>query len=342
VPPTTPPPSPGMYYPEPTLIFTEAERNLVAIVKAKALPGPPTITLQPAATATVLVTDPQNRPVKSFGVTIGYPKGERDWMRSRWIYPDDKGLITLTCLPAGVRLRLVPDGNLQRSIVNEALERPDFTLTAGEVRQLPPIIAKPRGRALNVFVGDENGKPIAGAEVYAGDAVVPVVADDQGKLALSDLPARGNVLLVAAHPTRDLCAIDYVDPDAGVWPGLILRPMGKATGVVTDKADGKPLAERQVACNISRSPSKGNWNWNLPRALLQRLGLDGPGPLVTTDAQGRWHLGNLVPGAEYSVVVLTKVTDTLRQGIGTGSFKAAGGADEQDVGTMECDLQLGR
>ncbi|MEN6547069.1 MAG: carboxypeptidase regulatory-like domain-containing protein, partial [Armatimonadia bacterium] len=337
---TTPQTDPWVYHPEPALIITDAEQNLAAMVSAKALPDPPTITLRPAATATVLVTDAQGQPLRNFAVSVGYPKGEQDWMQSEPVFPDETGLIRMTCLPVGIRLRVFPAPDLQRLMLSDSLRNPEFILNAGEVRQLSAIVVNPQGGSLNMFVGDVDGKPVKGAEVYAGDARTPVFTDAQGKVTLSKLPAQGKIMLLAVHPTQDLFAIETADPNAGTWPGLLVKPRGKATGILMLAQGGKPLAGRQVSCEIMRGP---NWNWQLPRALVQRLGLEGPSQVTMTDAEGRWRQGNLIPGAEYRVVIWHTVSDTRREGAGSsGPFKVLGGEEEQDTGKMECNLPPGQ
>lgn len=325
------PGEPGHYLYEPMLLVTELEHNLAAYVNLQTAPETLKINLQPAATVTALVTDMQNQPLKGFGLSVGYPQGEHGWGSQGIVLSDERGTIRLTCLPAGVGLRFFATGDMMRLVANDSLSGAALTLAPGEERRLPPIVVNPAGRSLNVFVGEANGMPVKGAQVYAADARTPAVTDEQGKVTLTKLPLKGKVMLLAIHPTQDWYAAESIDPDAGVWPGLIVKPLGKATGVLIAKTGGKPLEGVQVRCHAA-----GEF-WQLDYEVQRRVGLIGQTQQSsTTDAEGRWHLDNLLPGMGYNVVVWQKAQPNM--GSDGGFFKAEGGTDEQDTGVVECTL----
>ncbi|MCE5237370.1 carboxypeptidase-like regulatory domain-containing protein [bacterium] len=335
-PPTTP--GPLSYQSQPTLLVTEPTRNLAAAIQSP-FADSLTVALQPAATVSVLIADEQNHPLPGFRVSVSYPMGEHSWMSQGSVVSDALGLVRLALLPPGFKLRVTPDTTLQQLMVNDtALREAEFVLKPGEERQLPTIIVNPAGRSLNVFVGEADGKPVAGAQVYAPGAQTPALTDAAGKVTLTKLPLKGKVLLIAFHPTEERLAVESVDPDAGVWPGLIVKPRGTTTGMLIAKPGGKPLEGWQVWCW-----ARGDI-WRLPYEVQQRLGTSGgERPRSTTDAQGRWRLEGLIPGLEYQLVGSTDAAGGARWGgRGISTFTAAGGPDQQDLGIVECDVPEGQ
>ncbi len=326
------------YQSQPTLLVTEPTRNLAAAIQSP-FADSLTVTLQPAATVSVLIADEQNHPLPGFRVSVSYPMGEHSWMSQGSVVSDALVLVRLTLLPPGFKLRVTPDTTLQQLMVNDtALREAEFVLKPGEERQLPTIIVNPAGRSLNVFVGEADGKPVAGAQVYAPGAQTPALTDAAGKVTLTKLPLKGKVLLVALHPTEERLAVESVDPDAGVWPGLIVKPRGTTTGMLIAKPGGKPLEGWQVSCW-----ARGDI-WRLPYEVQQRLGTSGgERPRSTTDAQGRWRLEGVIPGLEYQLVGSAEAAGGTRWGgRGISTFTAAGGPDEQDLGIVECDVPEGQ
>lgn len=324
------PPSASMqaYNPPLVLLVTEPERNLAAFVNQKVLPDQLTIKLQPAASIIVPVTDPEGRPLEGFGAYVSYPLGERyGWTGQSGTESDDKGMIRLSCLPVGIGLRVSPDETMRRLMVADDLGTQELSLKPGEERVLPPVVVDPKGRSLNVFVGSEDGQPVKGAQVWAPGFTEPAVTDEQGKVTLTKLPLKGKVALMAVHPTEQWYALESADPDAGVWPGLIVKPLGTATGILVSKGDGKPMAGVQVMAQPGRE-----W-WQLGFQIMQRFGFEqSMNKRGRTDEQGRWRLGGLVPGVTYQLIVFNGNAGRM-----AGSFVAEGGAEAQEVGTMECD-----
>jgi hypothetical protein len=191
------------------------------------------------------------------------------------------------------------------------------------------------GRSLSGF-GDAEGGPVKDAQVYAEDVQKPFLTDEKGKVTLTGLRLQGEVALFAAHPTQNLFAADIVDPDKGPWPGLLLRAPGQATGLLIDKRGGKPLAGVSVTC----WPTRGDWGF-MGEQFRAKLGLDSQD--LKTDADGRWKLDKLIPGAGYRLVVFTETPGLEgRRPSDAGSFKAEGGPELQDVGIMECNMPEGQ
>ncbi|MHB8996861.1 MAG: carboxypeptidase regulatory-like domain-containing protein [Armatimonadota bacterium] len=316
------------YNPTLVLLVTEPEKNLAAFVNQKTLTDQLTIKLQPAASVTVPVTDPEGRPLEGHGAYAAYPLGERyGWSAQVGEKSDDKGMIRLNCLPVGIGLRVSADENMRRLMVTSDFGKQELSLKAGEERVLPPVVVNPKGRSLNVFVGSEDGKPVKGAQVWAPGFTEPAVTDEQGKVTLTKLPLKGKVALMAVHPSEQWYALEAPDPDAGVWPGLIVKPLGTATGILVTKGEGKPLAGVQVMGQPGRE-----W-WQLGYEMQQRLGLpNAMNQRVPTDADGRWRLSDLIPGVTYQLIVFERQSGSM-----AGSFEAEGGAEAQEVGVMECD-----
>lgn len=334
------------YFPATMVVATEPAKNLAALAsidpRAQSLPDTLTVRLQPAATALVSITDEQNQPLAGYGVFVGYPMGEGGRVSRQAGNSDQQGLLRLTCLPAGTKLFLSPDERLRGLMLDPDWGRQPLTLTAGETRQLPPIVVNPAGRSLQVFVGNAEGKPVKGAQVYVAGARAPVPTDDKGQASLTKLPLRGKVTLLAIHPTEEWFAAETVEPTGDYWPGLLLKPLGKATGLLISKPGGKPLEGYQLYVTANNSVAGF---WRLDSSLRQRIGLMSNREIVT-DADGRWHATDLVPGAEYEVIARPKVGT---QGPGpnwggrlVGQFTAEGGETEQDAGVFEFEVPDGQ
>lgn len=334
------------YFPATMLVATEPAKNLAALAsvdpRAQNLPDTLTVKLQPAATALVSITDEQNQPLAGYGVFVGYPMGEGGRVSRQAGNSDQRGLIRLTCLPAGTKLFLSPNDPLRGLMLDPDWGREPLTLTAGETRQLPPIVVNPAGRSLQVFVGDATGKPVAKAQVFASGFQPPALTDDKGQATLTKLPLRGRATLVAVHPTEDWFAIESLEPTGDYWPGLLLKPLGKATGLLISKPGGKPLEGYQlyVTANTGRADF-----WRLDNRLHQRLGTMSNRD-VLTDADGRWHATNLLPNVEYEVIARPKAgTQGPVPNWGgrlVGRFTAEGGETEQDAGVFEFEAPDGQ
>lgn len=295
--------------------------------------SPVTIRLQPAASLTMTVVDALDKPLSKIDVDVIVNVGERSCDVIETAASDEAGQIHFGCLPAGVPLRAQIDYDLQYLVLSPEWDHGiQCKLVAGEDRKLPTLKLNPDGRSLKVFVGDVGGKPVPRAEVYAGGCRQHITVDDQGKGELRGLRARGKVIVVAAHPSLALFAAATIDPDAQYWPGLLLHPLGSATGVLTDRI-GKPIAGAAITCLPDSAIA-----WSDPR-LRERIGYTGDtgwGKSIT-GADGRWTAANVVPGLDYSLMLWAHWGGGDYVGMGrVGDFTAAGGPQLQDVGTMDC------
>jgi protocatechuate 3,4-dioxygenase beta subunit len=151
------------------------------------------------------------------------------------------------------------------------------------------------GKAVKVNVVDAEGKPLEGAAVSGVTATWPlaVTLKSSSFTAYALDPARPRTLLFL-EPKRGLGATLKVSGDEKEPPTVKLVPAGTLTGRVLD-SDGRPVAGAEV--EMSFSGQIGN--------ELQRL-LRLSGRPATTDADGKFRLGNVVPGV--------KVGLNIRQG----------------------------
>lgn len=315
------------------LIVTLPNKSLAALAgfaDVQTIPDSLTISLAPAATATVQITDEQKQPQPGYGFTIGYYVEQKDVgsiTNSGTVTSDERGCINFACLPPGVKTYLSPTARLRDVTVNPKWPDEPFVFKPGERRELPPIAIVPSGRSLQVFVGNGDGKPVEGAAVLVGNQP-PVVSDDKGKVTLTKLPLHGKVTLFAFHPTERLLALQTIDPAGDYWPGLLLKPLGKATGQLLAKGSGRPLQDHVVQL-LPRLPDFGN----LEPSLRERVYSPSSSRNLTTDADGCWHAADILPGAEYQVSALVRGVTYF-----VGTFTATGGEGEQNAGVFELSL----
>lgn len=333
-PPARPENRPGSHLDKACIVVTDSARNLVAISGQYPPPDSVTLTLQPAASLILSIVDQEGHPQPGYSATVGYPTGEHTWSGDSEgrVESDDQGIIRLTCLPPNVELALIPDTRLFRLMVGKGLVERNVVLKPGEERQLPPIVINPHGRSLQVAVTDADGEPVKGARVYAPNVGAPALADGTGMVELPGLAVKGEMTILAAHPTEEWYAAGTVDPDLNEPLRLIVRPLGKATGVLVAKEGRQPLEGWQVRCGtVGPTPPVGP-------EMYAKLGLDYR-RYVTTDADGRWHFDTLIPALGYRVVARSPLpAPKYYGGSGVGAFVAAGGDQEQDAGVMEMDV----
>lgn len=330
--PPTPPNMPSL------LIARDTDKNLCAILRADKLPDQITLTLQPAATAILPVVDPQGQPLPNIPVMAMLTDDRYGGFTMADAKTDAAGLARISALPPGLKLQFQVSWEMSLLVVTQATRDENaHVLKPGDELTLPPIVMDPKGRSLNVFVGDADGKPIRDAQVYAQNVQKPFVTDEQGKVTLTGLAMRGEIGLFAAHPTQDLFAAQVVDPDKDPWPGLLLKAPGQATGLLIDKEGGKPLAE----VNVMAQPDgrRGGWWW-IGQQFRTKLRMNNPGQQgLKTDADGRWKLDKLIPGVDYQLIVFTQTPEKMRSAASfAGTFKAEGGPDLQDIGIMEANM----
>ena len=127
----------------------------------------------------------------------------------------------------------------------------------------------------------------------------PARADSQGRFKLSGLPARGNVWIVAVHPSLPLFAATEADPDLDFEVDMTLGALGAAVGSIVD-SQGLPASEYKVGV-ARRRQGRGMMMWS--GRLRERLGAHFSSSQTVTGDDGAWRVEGLVPGAEYDVDV---------------------------------------
>lgn len=239
------------------------------------------------------------------------------------------GSLRLGPLPAGRLLSISVDWSQIHLLVGpDWRERHELTLQPGQTVALPPVQLNPRGRSLPVFVGNPDGTPVAGASVYTERPPEPLVTDAKGRVGLTGLPLEGKVHVVAIRKAPLGAAAAIVDPTEGPWPGLLLQPLGEATGRVVPRTGTAGAAA--VTCEVAED------RYSFGFQLRQALGLPESGVRPEPPAaDGRWHARGLVAGLQYQVMVWTVWTPQERLGTCAGIFVATGGPGCQDVGTMQ-------
>ena len=144
---------------------------------------------------------------------------------------------------------------------------------------------KPGAQVLRGIVVDENGKPVHRAKIRPGlygSWAPQAVTDKQGRFEIIGIPAdKTRLFPTIVHP-------DYVPKDGFAQPldsdkvtdaSWTLRVGAVVTGRVTAKADGRPLAGIPITTGFSRFAS------------------NRVNPEAKTDAQGRYRLAGINPGA---------------------------------------------
>jgi hypothetical protein len=189
---------------------------------------------------------------------------------------DADGRFTLGELdPGRYLLRAVHDGLTQtRAVVAQPGEEAVVELSRGG-RIAGVVREAGTGRPLSPFrVEVRRGRggrfPVAGA----------TVVDPSGRFEIADVPP-GPVFLTAwapGHVPSDEAEVVVPDPPAVAEVELRVRPGGRVSGRVVDRATGAPLAGARVALE----GDGGN-----PPSLLD------PGPTAATGADGTFLLGGL-------------------------------------------------
>lgn len=316
------------------VVGQDEKRDLMALTVLGASENVVRIQLQPAAYVHGKVVDEQDRPLAGFPVTCELHIGSMTSASS--YFPDARtdadGNYRLGPFPANCGFS-IHAGLGNSAIISQEWQKPEpFTLQPGKQRELPVLKVDPKGRTVRFFVGDAEQRPIAGATVLAPGAPEPAYSDEKGQGELVRLPREGKVAIVAMHPSLPQYAAAVVSPGSDYWPGLLLKPLGSATGRIAD-ATGKPRA----GVTLSVLPRlDGHYSSIRSEDLPARLPLRFDDPQVlTTDAEGRWRCDSLIADMEYSVMVWTEYTQNRRSSSGVGTFKAEGNGGVQDVGDMK-------
>lgn len=320
---------PGDQPEETASVFAQApERGLAGLVQLSRGQEKVEVKLQPGAWLTTTVVDQDEKPLADFTLQVlVQPEGQQQTVLLRDQRSDAQGKLRMGPLPAGVPVRAMVDWGSSHLVMSEEWQRWEpYTLSGGEERALPQLQVNPRGRSLKVYVGDEQQKPVGGAKIYVGQGNASATTDEKGLAELAKLPLQGKVTVIAVHPSLPLLAAETVDPAWDYWPGLILKPLGSATGQLVDPA-GKPVAGMPVSCDTQMGMYFFDWQ------LRQRLGMDSQiQNMPKTDENGRFTMTGLVDNLEYSMIVWTVVDPNRRTGSHVGKFLYRAADAPMDLG----------
>jgi hypothetical protein len=164
-----------------------------------------------------------------------------------------------------------------------------------------------RGRKLAGKVVGPDGKPLAGA-VVAGRSGVAILTFGRGpdplpgsSFTVGGLGAKQGRTLIAVYPQKKLAAIHKLRGDEKGPVTLWLEPTGGLVGRVLG-GDGKPRGELAVRVEVG-------YDQLVKQKLPVELRFEYPqwskilNAETTTDKEGRFRVGSLVPGLKYRVQV---------------------------------------
>ncbi len=301
-----PPPGPPFSVPGLHLLGRDVDRGLVGLATASDAEEAVQIRLAQGAYLLGEIVDAEGKTVPDVAVRVSVSV-TRDGGHIMMISlpmraaTDDQGRLRVGPLPPGVALMVRPGEAIEPLVTEDTWQEVrEITLDPGEERELPTLTVNLEGRSVRGWVGDEEQQPVEGAIVFGvGEQQYrefgePVYADERGYFQLTGLPMQGKVTIVAVHPTKPLFAATETDPDWGFRPGLILRPVGSASGQVLDE-QGQPVSD--VYVDVS------GWfgsRW-MPEELRLRLHAAGFTTETYTDDDGKWGLKGLIGGIEYRI-----------------------------------------
>ena len=157
------------------------------------------------------------------------------------------------------------------------------------------------------WVSNSEQQAVPDALVFGDSVVHPAVTNAEGYFELSGLPVRGEVKVIAVHPTEPLFAGTVLDPDPGTTPVLVLGPAAEVTGRAVDD-EGKPIATAQVIYTVGSSGQPV-----ISQEFYRRTIEVGYGTYWYGDAAGRWHASGFVAGLPYEIVLLDRHYEFGRQ-----------------------------
>ncbi len=330
---------PPAYRPTLAVLARDVERGLAGLVAVPDREKPVEIRLAQGGYVVAEVVDTEGRPVADVAMRV-YVSVRRDGGHMRVSLPvqgtsDDQGRIRIGPLPAGVPLRMSPGDETEMLAVEMSWgDVGEITLSPGEEYQLPRLELNLEGRTVRGWVGDRQQQPVAGAVVFGiGERQYrghpePAYTDEQGYFELTGLSVRGEVTIVAAHPTGSLFATEHVDPDWGFEPGFILQPAGSVIGRLMDR-QGQPVYDATVTVESSTV------SYGMSEELRRRLHTAGFTMETYTDHDGKWRMDGLIPGIEYRVSVRPRDPNA---GHASARFTATAGQTE-DLGEMVLEQQ---
>jgi RNA polymerase sigma factor (sigma-70 family) len=153
-------------------------------------------------------------------------------------------------------------------------------------------VALDPGRTLACTITGPDGKPLTGCRLFnavpnawASWAKEPLAGSD---FALKHLPLGKPYTLIVLHPEKKLVRLLELKGDEKGPLSVKLGPAGTVTGRLLDP-DGKPMPRTSLTIDFELSTGGG---------LLSYFPAE-----VATDAEGRFRIEGLAPGAEYFVLL---------------------------------------
>lgn len=281
---------------EPTVYAVDCEQGLAAIAIAGDWHAPLDFRLTQGGYVRCRVLDQEGNGM-ALREAQAWVRGRDDtvWHVGRW-KSDETGLLRIGPLPTGVALgvSVVHDTRRDRGPA-EQRATPAFTLSPGEVREVPPFRLSIDTCTAKGTVVDARMQPVPHAFVFATGAGHSVRADETGRFVLRHIPqpiAGERVLVAACHPTRPLFGIQERPAHSGTKSLIRLRPPESREGILFD-ADGQPRPDIRMIAYAAGEPYHP--------ILRARLSGMGRTTYFHTDADGRWRIDGLIAGVNYGI-----------------------------------------
>jgi protocatechuate 3,4-dioxygenase beta subunit len=257
---------------------------------------PVELTLDRSASLSGIVVDPEGRPVA--GATIEPSPGPKQPASTRWsppsVFSGRDGRFVLT--------GLIPRGTYEVNVISEGFARTTVTARTAEPGKAIPevrVVLDP-GRVLSGRVVDEEGRPIAGAELALSMELWDrrrASSDETGRFVFKGLNPGIFSLLAKGkgHPQVHLPAVEIPTERKATDVGDVVLPDEVAIeGRVTDSR-GRPLEGAEVKTHRSPGP--------LHRRELGRRPVFQIFPSATTGPDGTFRLGELKAGDALDLTV---------------------------------------
>ena len=299
------------------LVAIDPVRNLADIEPLDEKTTNLDVMLQPALTITGLVRNEDGSPLAGAQVGVRIKAGETySHLKEQTAASDAQGRYEIKCLPPDgaylVSASATGCGNSEQKVqgVSETnrMELSPFVLKLADrvlAGQAPN--SGPAAPSLQGTVTDADGKPAVGAQV----AVFPSFRDSRwsrtstnGAFSLAWTPRRtfgrggGRPLasvLVVLDPARNLGAAAIVEVTTTNLD-VKLKPALAMSGLVRN-TDGSPVAGAKVSVQLETGPGSSPLNEQI----------------FSSDAQGRYEIKGLPPGASYTVFASAKGHGQSRQ-----------------------------
>ena len=299
------------------VLVRDAERKLVGCGTSPPRPTEPVVVkLESGASISVRVVGLDLNPLPDVGVSLhvrvpGDPQtgAELFSMPFAQARSGEDGIARFNGVPAHTKLYVGSDlrtGNSPNWPQCPLLE-PGQTLDLGDVTLDLDLVVL-RGTVLN-----PDQTPAAGALVQclaARQEREVVCTDAGGRFEFADLPRDQPATLIAHTPDHKLGGFETLQPGWELEPGIALGPTGTARGRILTP-EGQPSAALQAHVMLSLRDVETAVSWGEPM----------------TDDQGSFTVTGLIPGLDYSVVVLAQKGGGLVQPLLSHPFRPEDAGD---------------